>query len=133
MNQCKDCIHYEVCDRYTAPNETYPEVGGCRCFKPKSRFIKLPCAVGDTLFVLWSLTKSHKKSVYPVKAYALRYDDKKNNMRVCVEGTFNIEAYGGSYNHYYRGTFTWENVGKTVFLTKEEAEKALAERGANNG
>jgi hypothetical protein len=32
------------------------------------------------------------------------------------------------YTHYYNGTFAWNSVGKTVFLTKEEAEKALAER-----
>lgn len=34
MVECKDCIHYCVCDRYTAPNESYPEVGGCKLFKP---------------------------------------------------------------------------------------------------
>lgn len=33
MAQCKDCIHYCVCDRYTAPNESYPEVGGCKLFR----------------------------------------------------------------------------------------------------
>ena len=87
--------------------------------------IVLPCKVGDTLWVLWSLTKARKKEVYPVEVYALRYDDKKNNMRVCVEGCF---KYHENYKHFYRGTFLWENVGKTVFLTLEEAEKALAEK-----
>lgn len=38
MSTCKDCLHYDVCDRFTAPNETYPEVGGCRCFKPKADY-----------------------------------------------------------------------------------------------
>ena len=38
MSTCKDCLHYEVCDRFTAPNETYPEVGGCRCFKNKADY-----------------------------------------------------------------------------------------------
>jgi hypothetical protein len=87
-----------------------------------------PCKVGDTLWVRWSLSEGHKKDIYPVKVYALRFDTKKNNMRVCVEGHFKITAYGGSYTHYYNGTFAWNSVGKTVFLTKEEAEKALAER-----
>lgn len=41
MSTCKDCLHYEVCDRYTAPNETYPEVGGCRCFKPKADYVEV--------------------------------------------------------------------------------------------
>jgi hypothetical protein len=126
INQnCDDCIHYDVC-QYHITEETKMTVNECpHGFKDKSRYIELPCAVGDTLWVLWSYTKAHKKGVYPVKAYALRYDDKKNNMRVCVEGSFKMNGYGGYYNHYYRGTFSWENVGKTVFLTKEEAEQAL--------
>lgn len=129
---CKDCIHYPVCadrnpgmvDAFGEDSTLEPD-GLCKQFKDKSRFIELPCAVGDTLWVLWSLTPSHPKSVYPVKAYALRYDDKKNNMRVCVRGEFKRDNYGGYYHHYYRGTFSWDNVGKTVFLTKKEAEKAL--------
>lgn len=35
MKQCKDCIHYEICDPYVSPAESFPEVkGGCKCFKP---------------------------------------------------------------------------------------------------
>ena len=33
MAQCKDCIHYEICDEYVSPNESFPEVAGCKCFK----------------------------------------------------------------------------------------------------
>lgn len=87
-----------------------------------------PCKVGHTLWVRWSPSRGHKESVYPVKVYALRYDTKKNNMRVCVEGKFDITAYGGHYTHYYNATFAWNNIGKTVFLSREEAEKALKER-----
>lgn len=85
-----------------------------------------PCKVGDTLWVQWSLSKGRKNNIYPVKVYALRYDTKKNNMRICVEGCFEITAYGGNYTHYYNGTFAWNSVGKSIFLTKEEAEQALA-------
>lgn len=35
MNKCGDCIHFEKCKAYTDPNETYPEVGGCKNFKNK--------------------------------------------------------------------------------------------------
>ena len=41
MSTCKECIHYEVCDRFTAPNETYPEVGGCKVFKPKADYVEV--------------------------------------------------------------------------------------------
>ena len=50
-------------------------------------------------------------------------------MRVCVEGDFKIDCYDGYYTHRYQGTFSWENIGKTVFLTKEEAEQKLQKRG----
>jgi hypothetical protein len=86
-----------------------------------------PCKVGQTVWIRWGFPDT-KKGIYPVKVYALRFDTKKNNMRLCVTGTFLITAYGGSFTHNYMGTFPWDSVGKTVFLTREEAEKALAER-----
>ncbi len=84
-----------------------------------------PCKVEDTLWVQWSYTNAVKKKIYPVKVYALRFDTKKNNMRICVEGKFEMTDYGGKYTHYYNGTFAWNSVGKTVFLTREEAEQKL--------
>jgi hypothetical protein len=89
-----------------------------------------PCKVGDTLWIRWGIHESTKK-IYPVKVYALRYDTKKNNMRLCVEANFEITDYGGLFHHHYIGTFPWSSVGKTVFLTKEEAEQAL--KGDPNG
>lgn len=86
-----------------------------------------PCKVGDTVWVNYEYYKREPRT-YPVKVYAYRFDTKKNNMRICVEGNFKISAYGGNYTHYYNGTFAWNSVGKTVFLTKEEAEKALKEQ-----
>ena len=36
MAQCKDCIHYEICDEYVSPCESFPEVDGCKCFTNKA-------------------------------------------------------------------------------------------------
>lgn len=33
MARCKDCIHYEICDEYVSPCESFPETDGCKCFK----------------------------------------------------------------------------------------------------
>ncbi len=33
MAECKDCVHFCVCSPWTAPNESYPEVGGCPAFQ----------------------------------------------------------------------------------------------------
>ena len=81
------------------------------------------------MWIRWGIHESTKK-IYPVKVYALRYDTKKNNMRLCVEANFEITDYGGRFNHHYIGTFPWDSVGKTVFLTREEAEQAL--KGEHN-
>lgn len=89
-----------------------------------------PCKVGDTVWIRWGIHESTKK-IYPVKVYALRYDTKKNNMRLCVEANFEITDYGRRFNHHYIGTFPWDSVGKTVFLSREEAEQAL--KGEHNG
>jgi hypothetical protein len=80
--------------------------------------------VGDTVYIKWGFN-SLAKGIYPVKVYALRFDTKRNNMRICVEGDFEITAYGGYFTHHYIGTFAWDSVGKSVFLTREEAERAL--------
>ena len=42
---CEDCIHFEVC--------CYVDRGLpiCDSFKDKSKFIELPCSVGDTVFI----------------------------------------------------------------------------------
>ncbi len=90
-----------------------------------------PCKVGDTVWINYEYSKSIIRTC-PVKVYAYRIDTKKNNMRICVEGNIKISGYGGHYNHYYNGTFKWNSVGKTVFLTKEEAEQKL-KGGADNG
>ena len=47
---CKDCVHYEVCyliEHYGADIEG---VEDCIHFKPKSRFVELPCEVGQTVY-----------------------------------------------------------------------------------
>jgi len=39
MATCKECLHFEVCSPYTAPNESYPEAGGCYAFKVCAVFV----------------------------------------------------------------------------------------------
>lgn len=55
---CKDCIHCEMCKRIDdkmevknmSLNETIQEM--CRDFKDKSKYIELPCEVGDKVYVI---------------------------------------------------------------------------------
>ena len=81
-----------------------------------------PCKVGDVLYVIFKAYNEEK--VYPVNVSAIRMDTKKNNNRVCVWGTFHITEF---YAHEYKATFKFDSIGKTVFLTREEAEAKLRE------
>ena len=110
------------------PSKTYDEFHADHLLA--NGIIVPPCKVGDTVWINYEYSKSIIQTC-PVKVYAYRIDTKKNNMRICVEGNIKISTYGGHYIHYYNGTFKWDSVGKTVFLTKEEAEEKLKEREGN--
>ena len=34
--KCGNCVHFEVCEPHTEPNESFPEVGGCPLFLNKA-------------------------------------------------------------------------------------------------
>ena len=112
---CKDCVHYKICkEDIELHHDFYDclEVDGvekhCEYFKPKSRFVELPCEVGQTVYFIGKLTQQ----IVPSKVFSISYN----------EGGFHLFCA-----NYLIVTVT-EQLGKTVFLTKEEAENALSER-----
>ena len=114
---CKDCIHYEAChDMYYEEHATRhfdPEKHNaekeCGYFKDRSRFVELPCKLGDTLFV-------------PTRNLVSEY--KVVSFHVCGEGIwYRTNVIKGILTRLISDNV--ENVGKTVFLTREEAEQAL--------
>lgn len=73
----------------------------------KNGVIVPPCKVGDTVyFVYGGIINPHKIKRFEMTEY----------------GNFAFSSL----------MFTFEEFGKTVFLTREEAEKALAERSEND-
>lgn len=101
MASCKDCMHEKVCD-YFAGDMNEEGAEKCVCFKDRTRFVELPCKVGEELY-----------RVKTVRGKKIVTETQLN------QNTFWRIVFGGEY-------------GKTVFLTREEAEKALKER-ENNG
>lgn len=110
---CKDCLFYDFCNDY---NE-YPEyirycektMGTefkCSHFKDKSRFIELPCKVGDTAY------------------YVVGNGD---NSRIIEEGLEGFSIIGDKL-YVIDECKDFYEVGVEVFLSKQEAEKALEER-----
>ena len=73
------------------------------------------CKVGDTVWVLSHWYKYTKPEIESRKILSVQ-----------------IYKNSGVQYHYKDGCFWKEHIGNTVFLTKEEAEKALAERSGDN-
>ena len=104
---CKDCIYYDVCD-YDGDVAVFPDKI-CGFFKDRSRFVELPCKLGDF--------------VYFIKARRVMAD---------IVSKFTIDRCGvilqrvNGYNLGYT-----DQLGKKIFLTHEAAEQALKEREEN--
>lgn len=117
--KCPDCIHFERCNSIyikvdgimrTSDEFSRPEI--CCWFKDKSKFIELPCEVGETVY-----------KIVAMRCEDCNYDDTIQCSRRdrCPQ---TIELHSFSYED-----IPW--FGKKVFLTREEAEKASKERENN--
>ena len=77
-----------------------------------------PCKVGDALYFLYDDTFAYRPKIttyiYETNDWYFDIDQKGTSIL-----PRSVRSYKGKH-HYY--------LGETVFLTKEEAEKALAER-----
>ena len=130
MPTCKDCVHVDVCREYAKDNLTSlamspaeiqmaltaAENKPCDRFKDRSKFIELPCKVGDFLY------QPHRNQI---SKYRIK------NFKVCMYNYLIIEweIYSG-IAYKLNGVYA-DEIGRTVFLTQEEAEQALKEREEN--
>lgn len=91
------------------------------------RLVKLPCKVGD---ILWT---NHR-----MQGWYFRSKDAPYRVQVAFIGLNDSEEMGGGLfnvcyeNHGYMMQFNFSDIGKTVFLIREEAEEALKIAGGEN-
>lgn len=90
-----------------------------------SGVIVLPVKVGQTVYVPWRW--DGQQGVAYGEVDEINFYDSKMNYMFLIDMASDDE----SYNQAFGGWVTGDCIGKTVFLTREEAEKALAERGEN--
>ena len=81
--------------------------------------VRLPIKIGD---MIWDNDFGHPVS-YEIKAFSYGYCDSYVEPNIEDEIIFYYENYNGSIT----GAFPMSEIGKTVFLTREEAEKKLEE------
>ena len=119
MATCKECIHHDVCT--FADDARYQDdiCKHCESYKDKSRYIELPCKVGDTVYYFkggYYLGDKNRWKITPIKV--TEFSIKINRSGKVLP--LSIIANGTRY--------AISSIGKIVFLTREEAEKALKER-----
>ena len=116
MKTCKDCLHYKSCKMtYLATgghgDDTFEEynlvtICGCDNFADKSEWVHLPNKDCATAYYPTGYGGTAKVIEEPIKGFGVLVG------KLCV-----IDVCGDLYE-----------VGTEVFLSKEDAEKALAER-----
>ena len=116
---CKDCLHYEVCadfrrniceiDQQRFEEYKINSDGLCDNFKNKAYFVELPCKVGDTVY---SIDNEISSQIFVGEVYEILVRK-------------NIVVFRYTRKGYYSGGSIKEDFGKTVFLTRKEAEAAL--------
>lgn len=110
---CKECIHFELCSAMGEDifgNKWKDKVEDvCDHFDDRTKFIKLPCKVGDTV-------------------YYIPFGNNITESKVAQITIEPIEEIGVSFLCYGGISFDLRFIGKSVFLTREEAERAIEER-----
>lgn len=102
MAICKECAHVEVCSYAQNSNNEFEH---CANFKDRSRFVELPCRVGDEIFC------TTMGKIYQGIVGRIELDD---------EGFAIITTDGYCFDSLI------------CYHTREEAEQALKERENND-
>lgn len=122
MKTCEDCLHREVCNGWKTSEvlqERLLSIDKCNCnyFADRSEWTHLPCEIGDIVFYFadayyYRKDKSRWK-VWPIKVTEINTKLGKNGKVYPLS----IIANGTRY--------PLKSIGKTLFLTRKEAEEAL--------
>ena len=103
---CKDCLYNKNC-QFLAGHKV-ADVNGCTAFEDKSKWVHMPCKVGDTVYYLTGIRKTLIKPAIIEE--------------IIITETGIQDLFVSS------DSCSFENAFDIFYLTKEEAEKALEER-----
>lgn len=128
MSKCENCVHYDVCREWNSKFIKHRlQMGeGCVCknFKDKSLCVELLVKVGQTVYVPWEWEGQIGiaiATVDEIKFYATN---------LCQYMFYiDMESDDESFNQSFGGWKLDLSIGKTVFLTEEQAKTKLNEMG----
>ena len=108
---CENCLYNKNCQFLLKHKNG--EVEGCTAFEDKSDWIHLPVKVGDRVYCFAPcFDKDHHPKLKVIEKEIIE-----------LKATLTVSGLISDI----------DNIGKTVFLTREEAEKALEERRKMRG
>ena len=109
---CENCLYNKNCQFLLKPING--EVERCAAFEDKSEWVHLPCKVGDIVY-----------------CFAPCFDtDHHPKLKVVEKEIIELKTIATVFGL----NFDIDSIGKTIFLTREEAEKALKDmRKDSNG
>lgn len=95
-------------------------VDGCEWFKDKTKFIEKPFNIRDRIYIITKYSYSSPYEIINCMVTKMRFKD---------DGaiTFSCEGRYANGHRYISGNFKTSSIGKTVFLTQEDAQKKLGE------
>ena len=102
MTDCKNCLHAPVCKKL--PKMPGAIVAECNEFKDKSRFVELPCKIGDTV---WCIRNFHGHKHPQMGIVSEMHFTREMKLHIVVK---------------YVGCGQW---GEKIFATREAAEAAI--------
>lgn len=114
---CRDCLHWDACKNMLEAMGHIVDGDGqnadkrCNDFANKSRFVELPCKIGDTV---WCIRNFHGHKHAQEGIVSEMFFTKEMKLLIRVK---------------YVGCGQW---GKKIFATREEAEAAINKKEKEN-
>ena len=105
--------------RLITPQNTAEKMTAKGYRKQSENVIELPCKVGDTVYMPWEWNDTSGIAILTVERISIT----EAGQSIRTDLWSDDEDYWLAYNC---GVFRFDDIGKVVFLTKEEAEQALA-------
>lgn len=87
--------------------------------------IVTPCNVGDTVYIPWHW--NNRNGIAFAEVEEIKIYDSNNHYMFLID----LQSDDEEFNQSFGGWKIGKSIGETVFLTREEAEKALKERENN--
>lgn len=118
---CNTAYEVDRCQRYVA----FRKLADYEDAEEQGLLLRLPCKVGDKLYYI----DSYYNVVVPVRLNEVIIQFVGINNYTYQYNCCSFDECGDTYEEY---EFNNNDFGKTVFLTREEAEAKLKERGENH-